>query len=141
MKVLHIFNELKPSGGEAMMLSAAPLWLPVTEMHILSTGESVGVYADKLSSAGYVIQHIPFRKRLSYFIDLTKLLRRENFDIVHIHTQRANLWLALTSRIALGNKVKLIQTVHHIFKFDGWLKTRTKIERFIVSKVLKATLI
>ncbi|MEI6067822.1 MAG: glycosyltransferase [Methylococcaceae bacterium] len=142
MKVIHIFGELKPSGGEAMMLSAAPMWLSVAEMHILSTGdESVGVYAEKLSKAGYVIHHIPFRKSVSFFIDLVRLLRKEKYDVVHMHTQRASLWFALISRLALGSSANLIRTVHHIFKFDGWLRSRIKIERYLVRSLLNVTLI
>jgi len=126
MKILHIFGELKPSGGEAMMLSAAPIWLPVAEMHILSTGDVIGVYADKLSTAGYLIHHIPFRKRVSFFMEVARLLRKERFDIVHIHTERSSLWFALTSRIALGYSPILVRTVHHIFKFNGWLSYQKK---------------
>ena len=132
MKILHIFGELKPSGGEAMMLSAAPLWLPVVEMHILSTGDIIGGYADKLSSAGYLIHHIPFRKHISFFIEVARFLRKERFDIVHIHTERASIWFALTSRLTLGYSLALVRTVHHIFKFNGWLRIRKKVERFLM---------
>lgn len=125
-----------------MMLSAAPLWLSVADMHILSTGEeTVGVYAEKLSSAGYVIHHIPFRKNFAFFIAVAKLLREGQFDVVHMHTQRASLWLALTARIALGPSATLIRTVHHIFKFTGWLRSRVKIERFLVRALLNVKLI
>jgi len=141
MKILHIFGELKPSGGEAMMLSAAPIWLPVSEMHILSTGDAIGVYADKLSTAGYHIHHIPFRKRVSFFIEVARLLRKEKFDIVHMHTERASLWFALTSRLALGYSPVLVRTVHHIFKFNGWLRIRKKAERFLMRSWLNVILI
>jgi glycosyltransferase involved in cell wall biosynthesis len=142
MKILHIFGELKPSGGEAMMLSAAPTWLPVAEMHILSTGyESVGVYAEKLSTAGYVIHHIPFRKNFSFFIKVAQLIRKEKFDIVHMHTQGASPWFALTSRLALGSSTILIRTVHHIFKFTGWLRLRVKMERYLLRSWLNVTFI
>lgn len=142
MKILHIFGELKPSGGEAMMLSAAPLWLPIAEMHILSTGdESVGVYAEKLSSAGYAIHHIPFKKSISFFIAVAHFLREEKFDIVHMHTQRASPWFALTARLALGNSAILIRTVHHIFKFTGWLRLRVKMERYLLRSLLNVTFI
>jgi glycosyltransferase involved in cell wall biosynthesis len=142
VKILHIFGELKPSGGEAMMLSAAPLWLPVSEMHILSTGvEDVGVYAEKLSAAGYVIHHIPFRKSFAYFIAVAGLIRREKFDIVHMHTQGASPWYALTARLAGGPSTVLIRTVHHIFKFNNWLRIRVKLERFFVRSLLGVSVI
>jgi glycosyltransferase involved in cell wall biosynthesis len=141
MKVLHIFNELKPSGGEAMMLSAAPIWIGKAEMHILSTGETVGIYANKLSAAGYIIHHIQFRKNVSFFLTFAKLLKSEKFEIVHIHTERASLWFALTAHLAAGGKIKLVRTVHHIFKFKGWLRLRKIFERFAIKSLLGATLI
>jgi len=141
MKVLHIFGELKPSGGEAMMLSAAPSWLRESEMHILSTGEITGGYAEKLDAVGYQIHHIPFQKSIRFFIKIAKFLRKEQFDVVHLHTERASLWFALTSRIALGYTHFLVRTVHHIFKFNGWLKYRKKMERFTMRVLLNVTLI
>lgn len=141
MKVLHIFGELRPSGGEAMMLSAAPIWLGEAEMHILSTGKTVGVYAEKLASAGYRIHHIPFGKTLGFFLKCGLLLRKEQFDVVHLHTERASLWFALTTRIALGYMPALIRTVHHIFKFTGWLKARKKFERLAMRSFLNVVFI
>lgn len=141
MKVLHIFGELRPSGGEAMMLSAAPIWLSEAEMHILSMGETVGVYAEQLASAGYRIHHIPFSKTLGFFLKCGLLLRKEQFDVVHLHTERACLFFALVARIALGYSRALLRTVHHLFKFTRWLKGRKKLERFAMRSFLKVTLI
>lgn len=141
MKVLHIFAELKPSGGEAMMLSAAPIWLEEAEMHLLSTGDVIGAFADKLSAAGYVIHHIPFKKNFAFFIAVARLLRSEQFDIVHMHTERASIWFSFTARLALGRSIGLIRTVHHIFKFEGWLRSRKLLERFLMRRLLRVSLI
>lgn len=141
MKILHIFAELKPSGGEAMMLSAAPMWLAKSEMHILSTGDVVGVYAEKLAAVGYTIHHISFKKSFSFFINVINLIKKENYDIVHLHTERASLWFSLSARIALGYESVLIRTVHHIFKFNGWLRFRKFVERRLMRSLFKVNLI
>jgi hypothetical protein len=142
MKILHIFAELKPSGGEAMMFSAAQIWLNHANIHILSTGDkAVGVYAEKLASAGYEIHHIPFRKSIWFFLAVFKLLTKEQYDIVHLHTERASPWFALVSRLALGKSLILIRTVHHIFKFNGLLKFRKLIERYLMRTFLNVIIV
>lgn len=141
IKVLHIFGELKPSGGEAMLLSAAPLWLRETEGHILSTGPQAGVYAPKLEAVGYRIHHIAFAKRFSFFFSVARLLRRERFDVIHLHTERASTWYALTARLAVGYSPFILRTVHHIFKFRGWLRVRKYLERQAKIKLFHVKLI
>lgn len=140
-KILHIFAELKPSGGEAMVLSAASLWQKEAEIHLLSTGSSVGEYAEVLEKAGYRIHHIAFAKRLSFFISVGRLLREGRFDIVHLHTERASPIFAATTRLYLGYSIVLLRTVHHIFKFKGFLRWRKLIERQVMRRILRVTLI
>lgn len=122
-----------------MLVSAAPLWLAHTEGHVLSTGASVGVYAPRLVAAGYDIHHIPFAKHPSFFLHIAKLLRRERFDVVHLHTERADVWYALTVRASLGYRPFVLRTVHHIFKFKGGLRLRKVLERQAMRWILRVT--
>lgn len=124
-----------------MMLSAAPQWLSEAEIHILSTGSVIGAYAEKLSTAGYRLHHIAFAKRLSFFRAVGQLLRRERFDVVHLHTERASPLFALTVRIAVGYSTFLVRTVHHIFKFEGVLRWRKVIERQTMRLLLRVTIV
>lgn len=136
MKILHILNELKPSGGETMVHSAFAVWAPLGEMHVLSTGAEVGVYSEQLATAGYRIHHIPFRKSISFFVDFHGLLRREGFDLVHIHPERASPLYAMVVRLAYGWKIPLVRTVHHLFRFDGYLRVRKIAERAVMKYLL-----
>ncbi len=68
IKVLHILNSLRPSGGEVMLKLAAPFWQSQgLALSILSTGTQPGPFADSLNNAGYEIYHIPFSKSPKFF--------------------------------------------------------------------------
>lgn len=136
MKVLHILNELKPSGAETMLLSAAPQWLAESGQHILSTGSVEGSFAGVLKEAGYRIHHLPFAKTRGFFHDLADLCEREGFDVVHLHTERASLWYAWVIRRRMRARVRLVRTVHHLFRFDGLFRLRRKFERQFMRRVL-----
>lgn len=127
MRVLHILNELKPSGAEIMLLAAAPIWdAKGLESHILSTGKAQGEYADTLAEAGYRIHHLPFRGNVSFLWKFVKIVR--SFDVVHIHTERANFWYALIARL-VGVR-KIIRTIHGVFSFRRWLRWKRCIQRW-----------
>jgi glycosyltransferase involved in cell wall biosynthesis len=125
VKVLHILNELMPSGAEMALRVAAPHWCAMgLECHVLSTGERPGIYADTLRQAGYRMHHLPFEKSPVFFKTLYRLLRNNRFDVVHIHTERGNFYYALTARAA-GNR-NIVRTIHSVFKFTGhtWMARR-----------------
>lgn len=136
MKVLHVLNELKPSGAESMLLSAAPRWLAASTQHILSTGAVAGSFAGPLQDAGYCVIHLPFGKSLGFFRQFGALLRRERYDVVHLHTEKAALWYALAARLSMGRQVALVRTVHHLFRFDGLLRVRRKSGRQVMRHLL-----
>jgi len=136
MKVLHILNELKPSGGETMLKSAAPQWCSVDEHVILSTGDRVGSYSTVLHQSGYEILHLPFRKSLSFFKGFAALLKAGSYDIVHIHTERAAPLYALVARFSAPGKPVIFRTVHHFFRFDGVLRIRKMLERHMMKYLL-----
>ncbi len=98
MRVLHVLAELHPSGAESMLLSARPVFLENGfDGEILSTGRAVGPFASLLRAAGYKVHHIPFAKSPRFFLDVYRLMRRGGYDVIHLHTERANFWLGLRS--------------------------------------------
>jgi glycosyltransferase involved in cell wall biosynthesis len=119
-RVAHVLGELKYSGAEVMLSSGANQ-LGADGSFIISTGETEGEYAAKLSSVGYTIKHIAFSKSLSFFKSFYSLLRVENPELVHIHTERASAWLALVARLS---GVPVVRTIHNDFKFNGFLRFR-----------------
>lgn len=136
LKILHVLNELKPSGGETMLLSAAPRWIEHSTQHVLSTGACVGSFAEPLEQAGYHVIHLPFSKSLGFFGKFGELLQRESYDVIHLHTERASLWYALAAWIYMRRNVSIVRTVHHLFRFDGLLRLRRKIGRKVMRHVL-----
>jgi glycosyltransferase involved in cell wall biosynthesis len=134
MKVLHILNDLNPSGAEVMLRVAAPFWKSHgLDLHVLSTGNSIGPYSGNLADAGYKLHHIRFSKSLSFLLALSRLMKTENFDVVHIHTERANLAYGLTSRIM--GVPKIVRTIHSVFRFHGLLRFERSLQRRLLTAI------
>lgn len=128
MRVLHVLNELKPSGAEVMLRAAGIMFANNgIESTILSTGSCLGTYAPRLTNAGYKTLHLQFHKSPCFFYHLYKLLAKGSYNVVHIHTERANFWLALTALLAGTHRV--VRTVHSSFAFTGWLAFKRKLQR------------
>jgi glycosyltransferase involved in cell wall biosynthesis len=121
MKVLHILNTLRPSGAETMLRLAAPHWREKgLELSVLSTGEMIGPYATDLENARYKIFHLPFSKTFKFGLSFFQLLGDNNFDVVHIHTERAFFLYAIIARLA-GVK-KIVSTIHSNHTFIGFTR-------------------
>lgn len=129
LRVLHILGELRPSGAECMLKVAAKEFASHGILNeILSTGSAeIGPYAPVMRGVGYAVHHIPFSKSLKCFLDVYKLMRARRYDVIHIHSERANFWFALTARFA--GVPKVVSTIHAIFAFRGWLRIRRMIFR------------
>jgi glycosyltransferase involved in cell wall biosynthesis len=135
MKVLHILNELKPSGAEAMLRAAGTFWRGRgIEGEILCTGESLGTYAEPLREAGYQIHHIPFCGSISYLWQLYRFLKKHAFDGVHLHTERGSFWYAALAYLA--GRRRIVRTFHNVFPFTGGLRIRRYVQRFAMRRIL-----
>ena len=142
IKVLHILNELNYSGAELMVSCASPIWIKNRiEIHILSTGQKKGSFASKLIDNKCIVHHIPFGKGISFFLKIYNFMKKKQFDIVHIHPERADILYSLITRLSLGYKVGLIRTVHHLFRFSFFLRIRKIIERKISHHILSTKFI
>jgi glycosyltransferase involved in cell wall biosynthesis len=134
IRVLHILNSLRPSGAEVMLRVAVPSWIAAgIDVEILSVGETTGPYAPTLIEAGYPIHHLPFAKSVSFFRALYKLFVIGHYDVVHIHTERANFYFAITARIA--GVPRIVRTIHNVFPFTGMLGLSRKIQRRVLGKI------
>lgn len=135
MRVLHILNELKPSGVEVMLYTAAPYWHEQgLEGHILCTGSVVGEYAAKLEEAGYNINHIPLSRSHDFLLSVYRFLKQQHYDAIHIHTERANFWYALLAFIS-GNRC-IIRSIQNVFPFRTMLRLKRFIQRGIMQRIL-----
>lgn len=129
LRVLHVFAELRHSGGEVMMRVAAELWAEHgIECEIVAIADVVGPYASTLEDAGYRVHRLsPSPHRL--LTSFPRLLRSVKPDVVHLHVERANFWLALE---ALGSGARVVQTVHNCFPFGGALRMERTIQRLVL---------
>ena len=134
MKVLHIMNELQPSGAEVMLKLAAPIWMGQgAELCILSCGKIEGEYADVLRAAGYRIYTCPRQRELAsmkWLYRLIRVFKEVQPDVVHIHCEAQGLLIALAGRA--GGIRSIIRTVHSIFQYTGFLRVRKALERRIM---------
>jgi len=135
VRILHILNELKPSGAETMLLTAASYWHKQgLEGEILSTGINPGPYASPLEKAGYRIYHIPFSPSYRFLLSTYRFLKQYPYDIIHIHTERGNFWYALVAY--LSGKRPIIRTVHNVFPFRRFLQVERYFQRWIMRGIL-----
>lgn len=128
LRVLHVFHELRRSGGETMMFTAHDLWTELgLECELVAVGDSVGDYAPALAARGYRIHHLR-PSPAALLAGFLRLLVTRRPDVVHIHTERAGFWLALESRMS---GARVVQTVHSLFEFTGSLRVERRIQRRI----------
>ena len=133
MKVLHILNELKPSGAEVMLQSAAHCFRKLgVSNDILATGLDEGVFAGNLRAVGYNVHHIPFRKRPSFFAEVYRLIKNHGYDAVHVHAERASFWLILLVLLAGVRPRNCIRTIHNCFPYVGFQRLIRMLQRKIL---------
>lgn len=119
IKILHIFHELKFSGAEIMYADAATVFKKLgCELTAVSTAENIGEFAPILEKNGYKIVHKTYPKlknylaRIEYYFLFVKFLKKEKFDVVHIHRNDAMWGMSLCAWLA--NK-RVIYTFHNVF--------------------------
>lgn len=119
MKIIHIFYSLKFSGAEIMYVDAAPFFQEKgCELTVMATSDVLGEYATFFELSGYKVMHQPmpmlthYLRRIIYYYRVVKLLKKEHYDVVHIHSSAARWGFALCAWLA---KSKSVYTFHAIF--------------------------
>ncbi|WP_020528959.1 glycosyltransferase family 4 protein [Flexithrix dorotheae] len=146
MKVLHVLNEIRYSGAEIMLNTAAPYFLKdELELHVVGVGEEIGEYAAVLEKNGYKVHFIEFQRpglkstvkdSLQLLKNFYYFLKNGKYDIVHIHRESAFSLFAIVARMA--GVPGVFRTVHNVFLvFQGNLRLRKKIERHFVKNFFK----
>lgn len=117
MRVLHVLNDLTPSGAEVMLRVAARHWGAAgVESELISLGQELGEYAPSLAKEGYTIHHLPYAPTWRFLRDFRRHLVRHRYDVVHLHPERGNLRLGLVIR-SCG--LPCLRSIHHPFPFEG----------------------
>jgi len=103
------------------------------QAEIVSIGAQLGSYANKLAEAGYTLHHVPFSKTPGFFVALHKVMRTGRYDVFHLHTEQAHLWIGL---IALATRPeRVLQTIHNNFTFRGTLRIKRAMGRYLLRKL------
>ncbi len=135
--LLFILGEVTHSGVEKMLEASAGLWQQGGyQPHILAVSEQVGDFAPDLQARGYIIHHIRFSRSPAFIGALLRFHRAHRFDVVHIHTEQAAFWHAVTARLVQGD-VRLVRSIHAIFNFGGLLRLRRRLQRWFMRSVLQ----
>jgi len=107
MRVLHVLNSVEHSGAEVMIRQAAPDLLGLgVETVVLATGASPGTYEPQMRAAGVPILALPFSKSFVFALGLWHVIRGGDFQVVHVHTERASFWLEVIARLAGVSRVE-----------------------------------
>lgn len=118
MKIIHLMGALKPSGMERMFVSAAVHFRDDgLETLIVGQGDH-HPFAPELESAGYRVATVPSLRSVSAGKPWAALLREEQPDLVHIHTEGAFGLSTLAARLALPN-TPILRTIHSYFRPTG----------------------
>ena len=136
MKIIHFLNELKFSGAEIMYVDAATEFkkLGGGTLAAVNTAEALGEYAPYFEQAGYKVYHLPYPKsiiqRWKYYNKVVSILKREHYDVVHIHSSGLKWGM---SYCAWRAGCKSVYTFHNVFRshwysypYHRWLRWSAK---------------
>ena len=133
-RVLHVLAEISRSGAESMFLAAVPEFRKSGyESDVLSTGATAGPMAHAFEEAGFGVHHVPFAKTPFFFVRVYRLMRRGRYDVIHLHTERANFWLGLLALAARPRRA--LRTIHSVFAFEGGLRRRRGFQRRVLQRL------
>jgi len=112
-------HSLKYSGAEIMYVDAASLFQERgCKLSVVATAEDIGEFALKFREAGYKVYHMPypsrshFIDRLLYLVKFSIFLKKNRFDVVHIHANKTMFGMAFCAWVAGKRSV---YTSHNVF--------------------------
>jgi glycosyltransferase involved in cell wall biosynthesis len=119
--VLHILFSIEFSGLEVMLADAASAFdANHVEVHVLCTTPGESGMAGRFADLGFVVHRAPAGPSARSLLWLRRLLLRQHYDAVHIHTEQAFFWYGAVCR--LSGVRHLVYTVHSTYLFRGLLR-------------------
>lgn len=110
-----------------MLAAAAPFWGRWdVACEIVAKAQTPGVYADSLGEVGYRVWHVPAEPQWSLPRRIYGVVRETRPDVVHVHTEHANFWIAAA---ALAAGVRVLRTFHAAYDFSGPLRQERRVQR------------
>lgn len=118
MKIIHYLYELKFSGAEIMYVDASSIFQKLgCELSVVNSAYKMGEFASSFEKAGYKVFHFPYPKgiinRYKYYKNTIDFLKKEKYDVVHIHSSAMKWGL---SYCAWRAGCKSLYTFHAIFR-------------------------
>jgi len=137
MKILHYINGLSVGGAEKLLTDILPMMKQSGhEVHLLLSNckSEAKKYYDTLQESGVQIKRLN-KANLNpmQVFHLIRILRKEQFDIVHAHIFPSQYWLALASWFK-PSQTRLIKSEHNVFNNRRKYKILKVIERLVYSR-------
>ncbi len=126
MKILHIINNLGSGGAESMLVNFLKYSKNKADIDLLLIVDDKIVYNLPENIKIFTLQPKGKRYSLKKLYRLFKLIRKENYDIVHAHLFPTQYYLALI-KIFLPKKIKLVTTEHN---------TTNNRRQFFITKII-----
>ena len=134
MRVLHILNELRPSGAEVMLELAAPVWRRMgCDLHMLALSETPGPQAGRLAAAGWAITNVSRGDGTRELVSGVKAaIHGIRPEVVHLHQEGKSLPLCFA---VWQSGIPKCRTIHNNFPFTGQLRLRKAVERWLCRRM------
>lgn len=113
MKALHIIGGGDVGGAKVHVLSLVKELSAFMEVKIVSLRP--GAFAEDAAELGIDVEVVKTGNFFSDIKKILKLIREENFELIHSHGAKANLYALATKKCC---KIPIVTTVHSDYKLD-----------------------
>ena len=127
---------LKPSGMERMFVSAAEHFKYAGLDTIIVGQGSEHPFAHELETAGYRVGTVPSLRTAAGAKTWATLLKSEQPDLIHIHTEGAFGLSTVAAKVALP-KTPIIRTIHSYFRPQGKALLSRRAQAFVADRFVK----
>lgn len=138
MKVLYIINNLGSGGAEKLLIEVVPLLNQVNdfEVSVLLLTDKRNVYFDSLIIKGISVEIVKYNNLYDprNIFEISQIINRGHFDIVHSHVFPAQYWVALSRIFLKKSSVSFVTTEHSTFNRRRNLVFFKFIDKFVYSK-------
>lgn len=132
--MMHVFNELRPSGAEVILLDSLDLWYRHGyAIEVVAKAANEGPFAQQFRDRGVVVHHIDPTTNEPLVPRLTRLFSQRAPDVVHIHAESHSTGVAISAKRARVRRV--VRTVHAPFTTSRAGQTKRVLQRFFVRRI------
>ncbi len=132
--VVHVFNALRPSGGEGTVLQAANAWSASGyEIEVVAKAEAEGPLAQEFRRAGIPVIHLGVSPRVSLLLRAYRLFRHRRADVVHVHAEDHNFEICVAATLARARPV--VRTVHAPFTCSPAGRLKRTVQRYVLRQL------